>query len=261
VTPLPWRPFYFGPQEAPLFGCHHPARRTDAPRRAMVVCPPLGHESIACHRALRQLAVHLSRAGVAALRFDYFGTGDSAGGCHEVSLTVSRDNVGTAVETLRHLEDGPEVGLAGLRLGASLAILHAADTGEVPVMVLWDPVLAGRAHLEEMLALHRERFPRSRARDNDAEILGFPMTTALRGELEALDLLKVERRPARRVLMVDTERERTSEPLAIHLEELGCRVEHAFTETPAMWREQPDKVVVPVKVLRHVASWLGASGD
>ena len=40
---------------------------------------PLGQEAIRSHRSLKLLSEQLSHAGLNALRFDYFGTGDSGG--------------------------------------------------------------------------------------------------------------------------------------------------------------------------------------
>ena len=45
----------------------------------MVVCPPLGPEYFNSYRSLRHLADRLAENGVSALRFDYDGTGNSAG--------------------------------------------------------------------------------------------------------------------------------------------------------------------------------------
>ena len=56
-------PCYFAAEQR-LFGCWHPGHG----RRAAIVCMPIGHEYLRMHRAGRQLAVQLSRAGIHALR-------------------------------------------------------------------------------------------------------------------------------------------------------------------------------------------------
>src|SRR5262245_31625053 len=71
-------PMYFGPTDAALFGWYHAPAGDRSPTAGVVICPPLGHEYINSHRSLRHLADALADAGMAALRFDYYGTGDSA---------------------------------------------------------------------------------------------------------------------------------------------------------------------------------------
>ena len=67
----------------------------------MVLCYPWGSEYIHAHRALRQLATRLSMAGFHTLRFDYFGTGDSAGEMEDADLGVWEDDIETAIEELK----------------------------------------------------------------------------------------------------------------------------------------------------------------
>ena len=76
---------FFGDSDAPLFGAHHPARRKST-GKAVVICPPIGHEYGRTHWMLRLLSAQLAREGVHVLRFDYFGTGDSGGFVEDLSL-------------------------------------------------------------------------------------------------------------------------------------------------------------------------------
>ena len=70
-------PLYIGAGDAPRLAWYHaPEVRSG---QGVVICPPLGHEYISAYRSLRELADRLAAAGVAVLRFDYHGTGDSAG--------------------------------------------------------------------------------------------------------------------------------------------------------------------------------------
>src|ERR1051325_66360 len=69
--------FYLQSQEQPLFAwLHYPANPSG---HGVVLCAPLGYEQVHAHRSFRVLADQLAAAGVTALRFDYHGTGDSAG--------------------------------------------------------------------------------------------------------------------------------------------------------------------------------------
>src|SRR5215467_5624104 len=94
-------PFYFGGEGRKLYGCFHGPTQKGAPRCAVLICQPLGHEYVNSHRALRQLAVRLADAGIPVLRFDYFGCGDSSGEAEQGSITRWLEDVSTAVAELR----------------------------------------------------------------------------------------------------------------------------------------------------------------
>jgi alpha-beta hydrolase superfamily lysophospholipase len=136
-------PFFFGTSQRRLFGIHSPAASRGKPRAA-VLCQPWGDEYIYAHRPLRQLAVRLAAAGIDILRFDYFGTGDSAGEEFDTSVAGMQADVLTAVETLNDLAATEKVTLIGLRAGANVAAGAVASMGAaVEALVLWDPILAG----------------------------------------------------------------------------------------------------------------------
>src|SRR3984957_3106148 len=146
---------WFGPANHKLFGQLHAPRESADPTIGAVLCPPLQADYDASHLAYRALADRLADRGVAALRFDYYGTGDSGGDPATVaSVDVWLEDVATAVGFLR---DGgwPRVGLIGMRAGALLAA-EAAGRGAADFLVLWDPVTSGRAFLRESTLLGRQ---------------------------------------------------------------------------------------------------------
>ncbi|MGA9370116.1 MAG: alpha/beta hydrolase [Steroidobacteraceae bacterium] len=138
-------PYFFGTSQRRLFGVHSPAVSRAGRSRAAVLCQPWGDDYIYAHRSMRQLAIRLSAAGFHALRFDYFGTGDSAGEEGDTDAAGSQADVVTAIETLKDLAATEKVTLIGLRAGANIAAGTAAGlaTGAVDALILWDPILAG----------------------------------------------------------------------------------------------------------------------
>jgi len=142
---------WFGPEDAPLFGALHlPAGRRA--RAVAVVLPPIGLEGLVAHRALRVLADRLARRGIAALRVDYLGTGDSADvPSAEDQVPGWLRTVGESVEYVRRA-GARRVVVVGLRLGATLAASAAA---QVDALVLWDPVETGARFLREEALLYR----------------------------------------------------------------------------------------------------------
>jgi alpha/beta superfamily hydrolase len=147
------RAFYLATQGQPLFVWLHQLAETSQSRHGVVICAPLGHEQIHAHRSLRHLADALAEAGLSVLRLDYDGTGDSAGidenpGRPEAWLASIR----AARAWMQDQRGITHVSLVGLRLGASLAIQASAEQ-PVENLVLWAPVVQGRAYVRELKAL------------------------------------------------------------------------------------------------------------
>lgn len=150
-------PFYFGAGGRRLFGAYHPAAFVSEASRAAVLCQPEGGEYLNAHRTMRQLAAKLAAGGFHTLRFDYFGTGDSAGDTIESDLDGWSADIETAIDEIRDIAATAKVTLIGLRLGA-LAAARAAlrNARVVDTLVLWDPVAsdtAGAAPMAEFETL------------------------------------------------------------------------------------------------------------
>lgn len=180
---------FFGTSAEPLFGFYHPARPSGGagkPRdTAVLLCPSTPQEYLRMHWAFRRLADALSRQGYPVLRFDYFGTGDSAGEPRDASLERWRRDIEVAARELRDLASTPKLAAVGLRVGAQLA--SSADFSWSQ-LVLWDPVSDGSAYLRELEAAQRGVHEQNPAPPErlDEELLGYPLTTSLRAELVAL---------------------------------------------------------------------------
>src|SRR6188472_459160 len=116
---------WFGPKPLPLYGwLSRPAG--GVARGGVVLCPPMGEEGRAAHRTFRRLAEALAEAGIVALRFDYDGTGDSAGLQDDPDRVPAwQDSIEAARQYLLDL-GAPTVAAVGMRLGATLAACQAA---------------------------------------------------------------------------------------------------------------------------------------
>jgi alpha/beta superfamily hydrolase len=137
-------PFYFGTRRRRLFGVYDPAHKIGKAARAAVICHPWGNEQIHAYRTLRQLAARLSQDGFHVLRFDYYGTGDSAGDSGDNDFAGSRSDIETAMAELKDMTGVAKLTLVGLRLGACLAADACAGRAEeIDTLVLWDPLTAG----------------------------------------------------------------------------------------------------------------------
>lgn len=145
---------WFGPADAALLGVWH-VPEGGAARGAVVLCPPLGKETVHAYRTMVLAAQQLCELGVAVLRFDYHGCGDSSGDeLAPDAVTRWQADVRTAVEHARST-GVPDVALLGLRLGALLAATAAGSCGPLTALALWDPVVSGRRYVREQTVLYR----------------------------------------------------------------------------------------------------------
>jgi uncharacterized protein len=259
------KPFYFGSPEKPLFGIYSEPRVHSPSRKALVLCYPFGPEYVRAHRALRELSHHLTQKGHHALRFDYFGCGDSSGASEEGTVEQWLEDIAQAMEELRESSGMPGVSLLGLRFGGTLAALAASRNPAIDRLVLWDPIVNGTAYLEELSRRNRH-FMEGRPRppgwtlsETPDEVLGAPLTKALRSSLAGVDLLGLTRPPARRVLLISTEEKHGLDELSDHLSKLGTPPDRQHVPSPPLWLKQDrvDKTLVPQEVIQRIASWLG----
>jgi pimeloyl-ACP methyl ester carboxylesterase len=217
-------PLYLESLHEGLFAWLH--EREDALRgsHGVVICPPIGHEQVHSHRGLRHLADALARAGFPTLRLDYHGTGDSAGSDEDPARCATwLANIRDAEAWMRQL--GCErISLAGLRMGAALA-LQTTTSLAVDGLILWSPVLKGRAYVREMKALSLTASSAAGgspapSTEGDVEAAGFLLTEQTILDLSLMDLLQA--RPlCRRVLILARDDMPQDSRLLDHLRALG----------------------------------------
>ena len=212
--------YFFGPTDSPLFGLHYAPSGSAATDTAVLLCPPVGWEYMRTHWAMRKVARLLSTAGLHVLRFDYFGTGDSAGDSSDVSVERWLSDIAAAAAELREASGAGRVSIVGVRLGASLAAQAAERLSGLDRAVLWDPVVSGAAHLAELEAMHEEML-RTRKRpyrteDLGDELVGFPYPTPLRTGLSSIDLRSAAPVAAAGTLVASEARRDHAEMAAAH---------------------------------------------
>jgi exosortase A-associated hydrolase 2 len=251
-------PLYFGESTRRLFGLYTPAHARGGRQRGIVLCPPWGAEYLRAHRSMHQLAKLLAEAGFHVLRFDYSGTGDSAGDMPDTSLDRWAEDIGTAVEELKDTAGIPRVALLGLRLGGTLAARVASQRRkDVDTLVLWDPVVHGGEHLAELRQLDEATLNERGLKGNATELLGFPMTEAQARELQALELLQPPPTWPARTLVAVSEPTPSHEALRAALATSPNAVLELI-ESQSAWIEDRHSGAgaVPVKLLQRIVEWL-----
>ena len=241
------RPVVFGNR----FGWLHAGTGT----RGVVLCNTYGHEYVWTYSGIRYLADELSARGIWVLRFDYLGTGDSAGADGSPDqFESSVDDIGAAVDWFRESAGVEHVTLCGFRVGAAFA-LTAALRRPVDELVLLAPVSSGRVYMRELNIVRKTWFdklapPLREMQKDDAplNVLGQVYSDEFKCSLEAIDLVAgvkgAATAPARRALIMnaraggkdplrDALAERGVEAEALPFEDLtGFVQETAFNELP-----------------------------
>jgi len=176
-------PLLAGDTASAVYAVHYEPPLAVACRGAALICPPYGHEYVRTHRAITRLCESLAHAGCHALKFDYFGTGDSAGDSGTGGIERWIADIQIAAGELKRRAGIDKPHIIGLRLGAMLAI---AAPIQVAKAVWVDPVLSGRSYVDGL-----EQLERSLRTSNESlvipgkatDLVGMPWPAALRREI------------------------------------------------------------------------------
>jgi alpha-beta hydrolase superfamily lysophospholipase len=247
-------PTWFGPPDRRLFGwLHQPG---DGRARGMaVLCPPIGHEEASALPALQALADRLAADGVAALRFAYAGTGDSAGAWDEAGrLDDWVASIDEALLFARRAHGGPVV-LVGMRLGALLAAEAVARGGKVEGLVLWDPCESGRDFLRVERTLLATGYGAGQRGDGSVAGPAFTYAAETAGEIGSLALVPPEAGATHTTLVL------------VRADSRVRARRTAFTDGGADWEEvggqaelldvPPDMLTVPEAAVECAGRWIG----
>lgn len=172
-------------------------------RGHVVYVHPFAEEMNATRRMAAKQARAMARAGFAVLQMDLMGCGDSSGHFEEASWETWVADVALARRWM--LERCPGVAwLWGVRAGCLLAAQACRQDHQPPRLLLWQPVLSGKQHLQQFLRLQmagdvvRGESSRGTAhlvhlleQGESVEVAGYRVSAALaqglaRADLEAL---------------------------------------------------------------------------
>jgi pimeloyl-ACP methyl ester carboxylesterase len=215
----------------------------------VVICPPMAQEALRSHRTLRVLSDQLAAAGAEVLRFDYYGAGDSAGESRDGLVSTWMQNIREATKHLRELAPVRRLTLVGMRLGGTMAAL--AEVPAVNRLILWDPILEARSYLQELTddAIDSAK--------DEWEVRGFPVTSALRSEIQRLDVTAI-RRLSPDVRIITTQDSPGLVAFQAAAEAKRARVEVQRIEAPRAWAEDEafGLGALPSGVLRKIVEWV-----
>ena len=249
-------PMYFDAgQPLPFFGWYHAADGGAERDCVAVLCGPVGYEYTRAHRSMRHLADRFARRGIPALRFDYHGVGDSPGGDFDPDrLGAWQANIRTAICRARELSGRARVCLVGVRLGATLAAMVAAQI-RVDSLVLWNPVATGRAYVRELQAIAATGEHAAGRDDGSVEAGGAFLSAETVAAVKAIELSS-HAPLAERVLLVERDDLASDPGLTRYRDALA--IPHDTIKAPGWNGMMADHqfTVVPDDALGLIVDWL-----
>ncbi|HWH84337.1 MAG TPA: alpha/beta hydrolase [Burkholderiaceae bacterium] len=248
------QPLTFGPAHARLFGWLHAPDAARAGGLGLVVCAPFGFEEVCAHRSLRLLAEAAAAQGIATLRFDLAGTGQSQGDEIEPGQWPAwLRSVHDAIEQLKRRSGVQRVALVGLRLGATLAALAAAPRDDIVGLLAIAPVASGREHLRELRLLGATAT--GDGPDHaDLESAGFVMTAATVDALRRIDLARLDAAPAPRVHLFERDDLPAADAWPAALAERGVLVRRSTWPGYPALMTNPQDAVTPTALIDAVVA-------
>ena len=231
---------------------------------AVLFLSPWGFEEMCTRKLWRQLAERFASLGVASLRFDYPGTGDSLDAIDfSGGLPVWEGAIAAAAAELRRLSGASRLILVGHGLGATFAAQYAGATGTVDATVLMAPVISGRSYLRETVAWSKMvdaglGLAEEQRLASVVSVAGLVMPEAVAAAVRKIDLMGIAAPPAACILLVGRPARDREAEFAQHLESLGARVAREPYVGYDELLSNPTIAVQPDSVVDAVVRWVGS---
>ena len=231
-----------------------------APGPAVMMLPPFGDEALKTARTWRDLAASLAGRGVATLRVDLPGTGNSAGDATDPDRVHAwRAAIRDCAAWMADRHDGRVI-LFGHRFGALLALDAAASGVPAERLVLLDPPPSGAALVRHLRARARmEGFGSPPEGPDYIQAGGVPLSATTLQDLAGLPApISWPNVPPALLVLNDTSS--APSPWPDRLRASGSDVETMpFEGFDAFVRRDAFRIEAPVAVLAKVVDYLANS--
>ncbi len=236
-----------------LYSIYHKPEISDNNSIGVVLCYPMGQEYIRCHKLFVILAQKLALKGFHTLRFDYFGTGDSAGDFRNIKISELTGDIGLAINELQAGCDVSKIVLIGVRFGATLSMFYA-EKEKIDGLVLWSPVCNGNKYLNEMKSSQKKWLEGSFAKQKKhekgtIESLGYLYSKELCKEIGEISIKKIN--STAKILVIDEDD---------NLLNIGeTNISHKRLVNKEFWQKRDnenDKSLVPVFEIDTIIKWI-----
>ena len=209
------------------------------------------------HWLFVKCARRLAKAGIASLRFDFYGSGESEGEFREVTLHGEIADAGAAIEYFRRYRgiDPERIGLLGFSLGGAVAACVAASA-RAQALVLW----AALAHPDHLRNLAESQSIPIAGGEGTREYKGHVVSPRFLDDLEKAGPLTSIARSQQPTLIIHPEKDEY-----LSLSQAEDYFQAAGREAPA--RPEKEKVIIPGadhtftsvawerEVIEHTVAW------
>jgi exosortase A-associated hydrolase 2 len=263
--------FFLNRDHKRLFAVFHESNRALRQSFAVVFCAALFEDKLWSHRVLVNFARRLAARGIAVLRFDYFGDGESEGDFRDASVSSRVADIGDAVDLCRRQSEADRVYVLGLCYGGTLALRAALRAETADGVVAWQPIMDGgryasellRAHLSAQMVQHRrivndrEALVRQIMANQPVNVEGYEIGKGLYTEMIAVDVLEMLREPRKAVLVQQISLAERVEPQYAELAKVTAKpLEFSCVREVKFWTSQK-KVFPPCdQLFAGTMEWL-----
>ncbi len=249
--------FYIQYDHINIYSVYHEPKFSENNSKGVILCYPIGHEYIRCHRFYVQLAKKITERGFHVIRFDYPFSGDSFSIENENTNKFTIDNCLKSIKAVcsEIIEtcDLTDIYIGGCRLGGTLAYLYSINE-QVAGTFLLNPIIDGNIYINEIKREYKEwlhgsfTFEKDK-KENSLNIFGFEYNQMLLNELSSLNILQ-QILPKNSVLYIDKHNSFRATSDNITFRE---SVNQSF------WIKAEDdrsKNLVPIDELNFIVDWL-----
>jgi pimeloyl-ACP methyl ester carboxylesterase len=114
---------------------------------------PIFDEKKRSQKFYAETARGFCKYGVPVIRFDYFGTGDSAGHLYEMRISENLNAIKILIEIFQAKYQANRINLLGLRIGGDLVLELAEEIQEnIDTLIVIEPIINGKRYLTEQRA-------------------------------------------------------------------------------------------------------------
>ncbi len=239
----------------PIYFTLHLPKANQVFDKAIIVCPPLGFEYTHSHRTLKKLCENLADSGFAALRLDYYGTGDSSGELLEsVSKQQFIDDIQAAVDYLKTTLSINKISLIGLRVGATIASAYA-EINNIEELILWSPCEKGKSFIREMKALNRLASHSESKPQGYIDSGGFTLSFDTAKSIEEFNLFNLDINVTNKILLIERDDFPSSGKLLAHLSKTHSTDSFLMSQYLSMMAE-PQETTIPFETIKQITHWL-----